>query len=101
MERAVKAGDIDSYHLLNLQFHDALVAFTGTDSLATLTSLVPIPAAMAAVSCCHRHRGDQRSARSAAIAAPRYKVNSNAAVIVTNDGDYRKFAGIRVRNPFS
>ena len=29
MERAVKAGDADAYHLLNLDFHDRLVEFTG------------------------------------------------------------------------
>ena len=36
MERAVKAGDIDSYHLLNLEFHDTLVAFTGNRKLTAL-----------------------------------------------------------------
>ncbi len=36
MERAVKAGDIDSYHLLNLEFHDTLVAFTGNRKLIAL-----------------------------------------------------------------
>lgn len=29
MEKAVKAGDADSYHLLNLNFHDTLVAYSG------------------------------------------------------------------------
>jgi DNA-binding GntR family transcriptional regulator len=36
MERAVKAGDADSYHLLNLEFHDTLVAFTGNRKLIAL-----------------------------------------------------------------
>ncbi len=36
MERAVKAGDADGYHLLNLQFHDTLVAFTGNRKLIAL-----------------------------------------------------------------
>ncbi len=36
MERAVKAGDTDQYHLLNLQFHDALVAYTGNRKLTLL-----------------------------------------------------------------
>ena len=36
MERAVKAGDADSYHLLNLQFHDALVDFAGNRKLSVL-----------------------------------------------------------------
>jgi phosphonate utilization transcriptional regulator len=36
MERAVKAGDADGYHLLNLQFHDALVDFAGNRKLSVL-----------------------------------------------------------------
>jgi len=36
MERAVKAGDADSYHLLNLQFHDALVDFAGNRKLSVM-----------------------------------------------------------------
>ena len=36
MERAVKACDVDGYHLLNLQFHDTLVAFTGNRKLTSL-----------------------------------------------------------------
>jgi phosphonate utilization transcriptional regulator len=36
MERAVKAGDADQYHLLNLEFHDTLVAFTGNRKLTAL-----------------------------------------------------------------
>ena len=36
MERAVKAGDADSYHLLNLEFHDTLVAFAGNRKLTAL-----------------------------------------------------------------
>jgi len=32
----VKAGDADSYHLLNLQFHDALVDFAGNRKLSVL-----------------------------------------------------------------
>lgn len=36
MERAVKAGDADSYHLLNLQFHDTLVDFAGNRKLSVL-----------------------------------------------------------------
>jgi phosphonate utilization transcriptional regulator len=36
MERAVKAGDADNYHLLNLEFHDTLVAFTGNRKLIAL-----------------------------------------------------------------
>ena len=33
MEKAVRAGDADSYHLLNLEFHDKLVAFSGNRKL--------------------------------------------------------------------
>lgn len=33
MERAVKAGDVDQYHLLNLEFHDKLVEFAGNKKL--------------------------------------------------------------------
>jgi phosphonate utilization transcriptional regulator len=36
MEKAVKAGDADSYHLLNLDFHDRLVEFTGNRKLTTI-----------------------------------------------------------------
>ncbi len=36
MERAVKAGDTDQYHLLNLEFHDTLVAFSGNRKLTVL-----------------------------------------------------------------
>ena len=36
MERAVKAGDADTYHLLNLEFHDTLVAFAGNRKLTVL-----------------------------------------------------------------
>lgn len=33
MDVAARAGDADTYHLLNLEFHDALVAFTGNRKL--------------------------------------------------------------------
>ena len=36
MERAVKAGDADSYHLLNLEFHDHLVASAGNRKLTSI-----------------------------------------------------------------
>ena len=36
MERTVRAGDTDQYHLLNLEFHDALVACTGNSKLTAL-----------------------------------------------------------------
>jgi DNA-binding GntR family transcriptional regulator len=36
MERAVKAGDADGYHLMNLAFHDAMVSFTGNRKLIAL-----------------------------------------------------------------
>ncbi len=36
MEKAVKGGDADSYHLLNLDFHDKLVAFTGNRKLTSI-----------------------------------------------------------------
>lgn len=36
MERAVKAGDADTYHLQNLEFHDTLVAFSGNRKLTAL-----------------------------------------------------------------
>ncbi len=36
MGRAVKAGDADAYHLLNLEFHDRLVGFTGNRKLGTV-----------------------------------------------------------------
>jgi len=34
MDAAARAGDSDAYHLLNLDFHDALVGFTGNRKLA-------------------------------------------------------------------
>lgn len=34
MDAAARAGDADAYHLLNLQFHDALVEFAGNRKLA-------------------------------------------------------------------
>ncbi len=34
METAARGGDADQYHLLNLQFHDALVGFAGNRKLA-------------------------------------------------------------------
>ncbi len=36
MDVAARAGDADSYHLLNLEFHDALVGFTGNRKLAAV-----------------------------------------------------------------
>jgi len=36
MERAVKAGVADAYHLLNLEFHDKLVEFTGNRKLTAI-----------------------------------------------------------------
>lgn len=36
MEAAAKSGDADAYHLLNLQFHDALVEFAGNRKLAAI-----------------------------------------------------------------
>lgn len=33
MDVAARAGDADAYHLLNLEFHDALVSFTGNRKL--------------------------------------------------------------------
>jgi len=36
MEKAVKAGDADSYHLLNLEFHDRLVEFGGNRKLIAI-----------------------------------------------------------------
>jgi DNA-binding GntR family transcriptional regulator len=36
MERAVKAADLRSYHLLNLQFHDRLVEMAGNRKLTAL-----------------------------------------------------------------
>jgi phosphonate utilization transcriptional regulator len=36
MEKAVKAGHADAYHLLNLGFHDALVQYTGNRKLTSL-----------------------------------------------------------------
>ena len=40
MERAVKAGDADAYHLLNLEFHDTLVEFTGNRKLTAMYRLL-------------------------------------------------------------
>jgi phosphonate utilization transcriptional regulator len=40
MERAVKAGDTDAYHLLNLEFHDTLVAFTANRKLTAMYRLL-------------------------------------------------------------
>jgi phosphonate utilization transcriptional regulator len=34
MDAAARSGDSDAYHLLNLDFHDALVGFTGNRKLA-------------------------------------------------------------------
>jgi DNA-binding GntR family transcriptional regulator len=34
MDSAARTGDADMYHLLNLQFHDALVEFAGNRKLA-------------------------------------------------------------------
>jgi phosphonate utilization transcriptional regulator len=36
MEQAVKAGALDDYHVLNLAFHDAIVAFAGNGKLTAL-----------------------------------------------------------------
>lgn len=36
MSRAVKAGDADAYHLLNLEFHDRLVEFSGNRKLTSM-----------------------------------------------------------------
>lgn len=36
MEKAVKAGDADTYHLLNLDFHDKLVEFSGNRKLTSI-----------------------------------------------------------------
>ena len=36
MDGAVRAGDADAYHLLNLEFHDALVGYTGNAKLAAV-----------------------------------------------------------------
>jgi phosphonate utilization transcriptional regulator len=36
MARAVKTSDADAYHLLNLEFHDTLVEFTGNRKLAAI-----------------------------------------------------------------
>jgi len=36
MEKAVKAGDVDTYHLLNLEFHDHLVEYAGNRKLTAL-----------------------------------------------------------------
>jgi phosphonate utilization transcriptional regulator len=36
MEKAVKAEDADTYHLLNLQFHDRLVEMTGNGKLTAI-----------------------------------------------------------------
>ncbi len=36
MQQAAKAGDADAYHLLNLEFHDVLVGYTGNRKLAAI-----------------------------------------------------------------
>jgi phosphonate utilization transcriptional regulator len=36
MDNAARAGNADAYHLLNLQFHDALVGFVGNRKLAAV-----------------------------------------------------------------
>jgi phosphonate utilization transcriptional regulator len=36
MDVAARAGDSDAYHLLNLEFHDALVGYTGNRKLAAV-----------------------------------------------------------------
>src|SRR5262249_38941321 len=36
MEKAVKAGDVDSYHLLNIGFHDRLVEYVGNGKLGAM-----------------------------------------------------------------
>ena len=36
MEQAVKSGDADRYHLINLQFHDKLVEFAGNRKLIVI-----------------------------------------------------------------
>jgi DNA-binding GntR family transcriptional regulator len=36
MEQAVKAGDADRYHLINLDFHDKLVEFAGNRKLTAI-----------------------------------------------------------------
>lgn len=36
MEKAVKAGDADGYHLLNLEFHDRVVEFAGNRKMSSL-----------------------------------------------------------------
>jgi phosphonate utilization transcriptional regulator len=36
MEQAVRAADIDAYHMLNLEFHDRLVEFAGNRKLAAV-----------------------------------------------------------------
>lgn len=40
MERAVKANDTDAYHLLNLEFHDTLVAFAANRKLIAMYRLL-------------------------------------------------------------
>ncbi len=40
MERAVKANDTDTYHLLNLEFHDTLVAFAANRKLTAIYRLL-------------------------------------------------------------
>lgn len=40
MERAVKADDIDAYHLLNLEFHDTLVSFAANRKLTAMYRLL-------------------------------------------------------------
>jgi DNA-binding GntR family transcriptional regulator len=36
MEAAARSGDVHTYHLLNLQFHDALVSFAGNRKLLAI-----------------------------------------------------------------
>ena len=36
MERAARANDVDNYHLLNLQFHDHLVEFSGNRKMTAI-----------------------------------------------------------------
>lgn len=36
MDQAVRGGDADAYHLLNLQFHDRLIEFAGNQKMAAI-----------------------------------------------------------------
>jgi phosphonate utilization transcriptional regulator len=36
MDQAARSGDVDAYHLLNLEFHDALVEFAGNRKMAAI-----------------------------------------------------------------